>query len=236
MREVEPNKGLKLLEFFGIPGVGKTYLVRTALPTGIERPMDWFSQGGRARRIARKVSLILKHMPTALSSGFWARKMIGLYRPLSWRRRGKILFNWVFVDCLIREMARSGTPIVVLDQGISQALWSTQFGAGRDCPSEEVRALLRRYLKGLPISEWVVVRVTASPEIVRKRVAGRKGFSPVDREIGSMNEAYLAELKVGEVLNALVDSSDNSLQISAIEFVNDNEGAARRLREVMGWR
>jgi len=229
------SEGLKVLEFFGVPGVGKSYLVRTGVPADIERPMEWFSQGARAQRITRKVWLMLRRLPTAVSSTLWARELISLYPAMGRRRWWKVLFNWVFVDCLIREAARCRTPVLVLDQGIAQALWSTQFGAGGRCPSEEVRALLRRYLEGLPISEWVVVRVTAPPEIVKKRVEGREEFGPVDRDPESMGEARCAERQVGGVLTGLSRGAKGVPSIRIVNLVNDDARAVSRLREVMGW-
>ena len=229
------SEGLKVVEFFGVPGVGKSYLVRTAVSANIARPMDRFSQGGRVQRFRRKVWLMLRHLPKAVSSTLWARKLISLYPAMGSRRWWKVLFNWVFLDCLIREAARCRTPVLVLDQGIAQALWSTQFGAGGRCPTEEVRTPLRRYLEGLPISEWAVVRVTAPPEIVKKRVEGREGFSPVDRDPGSMDEARCAERQVGEVLTGLARGAEGAPSIRIVNLVNDDDRAVSRLREVMGW-
>ncbi len=235
MSEKKPTNGLKVLEFFGVPGVGKSYLVRNAVPPDVDRPMDRFSEGGRAQRIRRKLSLMLRHLPMAIATAFWARKLIGLYPPMCWRRRSKVLFNWVFVDCVLREAARVRNPILVLDQGIAQALWSTQFGAGADCPAEELRTLLQRYLEGVPISEWEVVWVTATPEIVRQRVEEREGFSPVDRDPESMDEAHCAEREIGEFLARVARGTEGTPRIRIVNLVNDDDRAVSQLCEVIGW-
>lgn len=229
------KKGLKVLEFFGVPGVGKSYLLSRAVPSDIERPMDWFHQGWRAQRIRRKVSLMLRYLPVTLATVVWARKVIRVYQPMGWRRQWKVLFNWVFVDCLIREAARGRNPVLVLDQGIAQALWATQFGTGEYCSGEQVRTLLRRYLEGLPISEWAVVRVTAAPEVVCKRLEEREGLSPVDRDPGAIDEAYRAERGVVAVLLDLERSVENQPKLTIVKLENDGEDAASRLKDVMGW-
>ena len=231
----ESRQGLKVVEFFGVPGVGKSHLVRRAAPENAKQPMNWFNEGGRARRIRRKAALMLRHLEAALAATLWARKVIGLYSPMGWRRSWKVLFNWVFVDCLIREAARGRSPVVVLNQGIAQALWSTKFGAGHECPCEEVRSLVRLYLERLPISEWCVVWVNAPLEVVQKRLEGREGCSPLDRDTGSMAEAHCAEREVGKVLNNLMRSANSRPTISVVNLENDDEGAASRLKGVMGW-
>ena len=231
----QPIKSVKVVEFFGVPGVGKSYLVKNVMLPNFERPMGRLSEGGRIQRIRRKLLLMLRHLRTAFATAFWARKVIALYPAMSWRRRGKVLFNWVFIDCLVREAARVRNPVLVLDQGIAQALWSTQFGAGGECPGEELHTLLQCYLEVLPMSEWEVVRVRATPEIVRKRVGEREGFSPVDQDPESMDEARCAERQVGEVLTGLARGADGAPSIRIVNMVNDDDSAVSRLREVMGW-
>ena len=149
-------------------------------------------------------------------------------------RSWKVVFNWVFVGCLIRDSARGRNRFVVLDQGIAQALWSTQFGAEGGAIGD-VGTLLRRYLEGLPITEWAVVWVMAPQEVVRKRVEGREGFSPVDRDPGLMDKAYCAEREVGEVLTEVARLAEGMPNIRIVSLVNDDDRAVSQLREVMGW-
>lgn len=226
---------LKVVDFLGVPGVGKSFLVGKAVPKDTERPMDWFSQGSRMQRIRRKVFLILRHIPSAFVSVLWARKVIRLYQPMGWRRRWKVLFNWVFVDCLIREAARLQKSVLVLDQGIAQALWSTQFGAQDAFPGEAVPKVLLKYIADLPISEWSVINVTAPPEIILKRVEGREGFSPLDRNPSAIDEAQLAEREVHELLTGLARGVEAVPKINIVSIVNDGSDAVHRLRDVMGW-
>lgn len=154
---------------------------------------------------------------------------------MGWRRRWMVLFNWVFVDCVIRAAARNQKSVLVLDQGITQALWSTNFGTEGDWPCEEVGTQLRQYLQRLPISEWIVIRVTARPETVQRRVEAREGFSPVDRDLVLMDEAHCAEREVSEVLTGLVRGPDSVPKIRIVNVVNEDDSAVSRLREVMVW-
>ena len=234
MSGIRQSEGLKVLEFFGVPGVGKSYLVRTAVSDDIARPMEWYNQGSRALRIWRKTGLLLRHFRTAMATASWARQLIYHFQPMSSGRRWKVLFNWAFVDSVIRDAARDRSGFVVFDQGIAQALWSTQFGAGRECPGKEVRTLIRQFLDRLPVAEWGVVHVTAPQEIVRKRVNGREGSSPVDRDLELMDEAQFAGLKVANVLNALGQVTAGALKITIFDFVNDDQGAVTRCRELIG--
>ena len=153
---------------------------------------------------------------------------------MNWRRRSKVLFNWMFIDCVVREAARCGNSVIVLDQGIAQALWSTQFGTN-DCPADELRSLLQRYLAGLPICEWQVVRVTASEETVRQRVEERKGLSPVDLDIKLMDKAQSVEREIVEVLYCLSPGTEDLPNIKILNVVNNDESAVSRLRGLICW-
>lgn len=230
MNGIRQSEGLKVLEFFGVPGVGKSYLVSTAVSVDIAQPMKWYSQGTRLLRIWRKIGLLLRDLPTATKSASWARELIKLYPSMGRRRRWKVLFNWVFIDSVIRDAARGRSKLVVLDQGIAQGMWSTQFGAGGACEVEDVRALMRRYLEGLPITEWAVVHVTAPLEIVQARVEGRKGFSPIDRDIATMEEARCADRVVDDVLKSL-SRMESKPRITIVDLLNDGEEALARVRD-----
>lgn len=217
-----------------MPGAGKSYLAKRAVPLGVDRPIDRFIEGTRAQRISRKLLLMFGHMPTAVAAGFWASKLSKLYPSLHWHRRIKVLFNWVFIDCVIREAARCGNPNVVLDQGIAQALWSTQFGAN-ECPADELRTLVQSYHETLPITKWEVVRVTADMETVRQRVDRREGCSPLDLDLELINKAHSAELQISELLDGFAFTAADAPQITIVTIVNNDESAVSRLRELMGW-
>ncbi len=228
------GKGLNVVEFFGVPGVGKSYLAKNAVPPSVDRPMDRFSEGIRIQRISRKVLLMLRHLPSAVAAGLWATRLTDLFPSMHWHRHIKVLFNWMFIDCVIREAARCGNPTLVLDQGIVQALWSTQFGAN-DCPADELRALLQQYHETLPITKWKVVRVIADMETVRQRVDRREGCSPVDLDLELINKAHSAELQISELLDGFAFTSTDAPQITIVTIVNNDESAVSRLRELMGW-
>ena len=229
------GEGLMLVEFFGVPGVGKTYLARNAVPLAVHRPLDRFSEAWRVKRILRKFSLMLRYLPTAFSAGLWAVRLTSLYPLMNWRRRSKVLFNWVFIDCVVRDAARCGNSVIALDQGIAQALWSTQFGSD-DCPADELRTLLQRYFAGLPICEWMVVRVTASEETVRQRVEERKGSSPVDHDLKLIDKAHSAEREIVEVLDGLAPGTDDLPRIKIMSIVNNDDSTAMsRFRGLICW-
>jgi thymidylate kinase len=52
-------------------------------------------------------------------------------------------FNWLFVTTLVRRAAASG-KVVLLDQGIAQALWSVGFSAQSDAWQESMRQAASR--------------------------------------------------------------------------------------------
>lgn len=211
---------LKLVEFFGVPGVGKSYLLKKLVPSDAYKHQVKYYEGGRANRIRRKILLVLKHFPTAISTAFLIRRVIALYSQNGLRRRCKVLFNWLFIDSLIREVAQSRKSILALDQGIVQALWSTNFGAVQDPPLEKIHALLKHYLETLPQLELTIVRVTAPFDLVMHRLVGREGLSPLDKNINRLQEAFLAEKNTIALIERLCDIGSAKTQINIVNVEN----------------
>ena len=212
---------LTLVEFFGVPGVGKSYLLKRLVPPDAYKHQDKYYEGSRVKRIRRKILLVLKHFSTAIPTAFLIGRVIALYSQKGVLRRCKVLFNWLFIDSLIREVAQSRHSVLALDQGIAQALWSTNFGAVQEPPFEKVYALLKLYLETLPELELTVVRVTAPFDLILHRLAGREGLSPLDTNINRLQEAFLAERKAIALIEHLCDIDINKTHIAIVNVENN---------------
>ena len=233
MSRANPREGLSIYEFFGIPGVGKSYLARTAVPRDIERPMERYSQGGRTQRVSRKALLLLRHLPAAFSTVSWAKEFVALYPQPTWSRRCKVIFNWLFIDALIRDVARGVDGIIVLDQGVAQAVWSTCFSATRKPSNDEALPLVQRFLERLPIGQWTVVHVTASESVIKSRLEQRSGDSPVDRDLANLDEAYVADRESRRVMEAFAKQPQIELSAWWVTVVNEDESSVLSLDDII---
>lgn len=188
----------KVLECFGMPGVGKSYLSSKlgemlgsdGLRVG-DRIMA-ISQMPSTKRFTKKFWLIVATLWVNRNANVTIWKLIRLHRPANFKTYSKLLINWLFVYALIRVESRN-SDIVLLDQGLSQALWSTKY-YGRSEPDNHVVArLVLHLLKQLNIAPLSIIYVGADDSLIKKRIYSREnGSSPLDRDLGEFIRAKAA--------------------------------------------
>lgn len=216
----------KVLEYFGMPGVGKSYLSNKL---GKELEFDGVQVGDQiavinkmpsARRVAKKIWLIVTALWPNRSASIIIWKLIRLHRPSNIKLYSKLLINWLFVCALIRVESRN-CDIVLLDQGLSQALWSTKY-YGRSEPDHHViAALVLRLVKELNITPLCIIYVSADDSLIQKRIFSREnGSSPLDRDI---NEFMLAKAATEQsfAIFELLAEQESTLMITRF----DNSGS-----------
>lgn len=122
------------LEFFGLPGSGKTTLARACRDLmAREDPRVTFAprltrdDWPGARRSLARIALILRGLPGAPAERRAARLIAALPQPGP-RDRAKVLFNALTVAALYQRLRGSEGGFVV-DQGILQAIWSAYLRA-----------------------------------------------------------------------------------------------------------
>jgi hypothetical protein len=167
-----------VVEFVGLPGVGKSHATRLAAAR-------LAALGIPARSAALRVNHELGSCRRVLyKSGVCATEALGRPGCASrvWRiliRSGqqrrvdvvRLSYNWLFVLGLLRR-ARSRTVVELLDEGIFQLLWSIGFSGRdrviRDCSSTFVEGRAH----ALPMPD-VVVLVEAPLGLIQARMASR---------------------------------------------------------------
>ena len=200
-----------VVEFVGLPGVGKSHATRlvAARLAAIGTPARSSAlrinhELGRSRRVLYK-------------SGICAVEALG--RPGRAARVGRaligsgqqsrvdvlrLLYNWLFLVGLLRR-ARTRPVVEVLDEGIYQLLWSIGFAGGeratRDC--------LYTFLMGPPsevLLPDVVVVVEAPLGLIQARLASRKARAGrLDRMEGAERQAAL--VRGADLLNELLSEN-----------------------------
>jgi hypothetical protein len=187
-----------VIECFGMPGVGKSYL-STKLGKMLEA--DGLQVGDHitaihkmpsAKRVANKIWLIVATLWANRRTNATIWELTRLHRPPNIKLYSKLLINWLFINALIYIESRD-SDIVLLDQGLSQALWSTKY-YGRSKPDNHVVArLMLRLLKDLHIAPLSIIYVSADDSLIKKRIGSReKGSSPLDRNMNEFMRAKAA--------------------------------------------
>jgi thymidylate kinase len=164
-----------VIELLGLPGAGKSTLSRliadrlAATDLVVEEATFSRDHGtGRLRRVAEKFIFVLAYL---CAEPCRAAHVLGRVT----RTRQATLFDWAtsvvnffYIASLYRQ-AVGGPGVLLLDQGIAQAVWSIGFAAQQRCWDQTVGT--GRFLSPLPD---LVVVVRASPEVILARLGQRE--------------------------------------------------------------
>lgn len=205
-----------VVEFVGVPGVGKSTISRrVASRLGetycVDQPTYDINEGlgPRLRPIAK--------FPYALE-GLFRTKFADVLGLSAGNVRPSIMFNWVFVVGIVSRRIRPDR-VVLLDQGLIQALWSFVFGGTGEVTEGQRRALSNVF----PETRAIVVLVEASPETVGERLESRptnpSRVGPDSTTPFSLADAFEAYDEVADTVNLLVGSWPNA---SLIRISNED--------------
>ncbi|SEA11179.1 AAA domain-containing protein [Desulfuromusa kysingii] len=216
-----------VIEFFGAPGVGKSYLAKglssyfKANSVNVSDQSLAVGQMSRLHRLVYKNRIIIPMLvlkPRILWILLAFAFKAGVKTPAAFMR---VLVNWLYIVALMqRELKHYG--VVILDQGIVQALWSTVF-RGRNVELNATAALIRSLLKACSAKQLVVVHLSLDREKHRVRLASRlHGCSPLDDgDCEKFQRGLLTAKSVGDVVSKLENGVENQL-INNVYFENDD--------------
>ena len=162
------------IEFFGLPGSGKTTIAREfhailarSTPGLILAPELFRDEAGVAVRVAAKLRLILSEFARSRAFPDAVRRTFAVRQPRL-RDTLRAVFTVATVVSLYANLGRRRIG-AVLDQGLLQALWTVQLrwtGTGCD-------ALVADLLKDAACSGRFHVAVETPPEVCAERLAAR---------------------------------------------------------------
>lgn len=163
-----------VVEFVGLPCVGKTRLSREVARRVRERGMTvaeptWRHSTARTpRRLAAKATYASRRLATNPHHTMGMLVRVLESRQPSIQDLVSVGFNLVYVTGVLGSSRTSRTDVILLDQGWYQALWSV----GLASTDDPVRAIA-----GMSIADRVkpdlVVHVTGSPEVIEDRMNER---------------------------------------------------------------
>lgn len=218
-----------------MPGSGKTYiservasqLKRKGIPVS-DRAAS-LSQASFMSRVPFKIAMVLRCILGNPSLACTAISVVMAYKPDGIRKSLKLIYNWLYLCALIRtESGRH--DVVVSDQGLGQALWSTLFhGQGRpdDKPHERLVIAIMDSLGPASVS---IVHVHANDDLIERRLVERtNGRSPLDSDrLASWNRAVAVSYESGVILDRLsailpnvrildIDNNEDQFDDTALE-------------------
>ena len=215
-----------IIELIGLPGSGKSHisclladsLRKAGLPA--EEPTRVIGHSSGLKRIAAKNIYVLLFLLRHPLLTVRTKLAVARTRQTTCRDLFKSLFNMLFLRGLLLS-SRNRSRLVLLDQGLIQAVASVHFGAAR--------RLTGSFLSTLPTPD-LVIRVAASPGTLVARLTSRSAGG------GSRVEADpAAELPRFE---AALESLAGQLPLSGAEIIEitndgDDEALVRDLYELV---
>jgi len=218
------TRGHLLVEFVGLPGAGKSTLASAVALRLTRRGVAVRNVGSlypdtswrvRARKMARGLRETLSRPHNAFRSG----RAVLASGQRSLVDAAKALHNWLFVSSLVEE--NGGEHVVLLDEGIFQALWSIGY-SGRD---GALAALLHDLYPLFPPPDLVVI-VDVGPATAAARLARRPfGGSRLERASADDPHAFVRAVQVWQELRRFVEGlSPDSHGVGVATVDNNGEG------------
>jgi AAA domain len=221
-----------LIEFFGLPGAGKSTMSRQVaailLTRGIaldEITYD-LAQGwrGPGRRLAKLVHLA-RYTAAHPSQAASCLARIVATRQTTAMDLGKSLFNGLFIAS-VAARRRSTSRVMLLDQGVAQALWSIGFAARREAWLDLLLPRDRRIIHAPDL----IVQVRAGLRTIEDRLRARerrvsrleddlRGAEQALSRAEALGEAIIARFKMANVPVIVVDSDDAEQLASGAQMV-----------------
>ena len=93
--------------------------------------------------------------------------------------------------------------VLVLDQGISQALWSTDFTSDNNISEKKIIKLMKKYLYLFNIKEWKILHVKSSKKIIFARLKKKKIDYSIHNKIKTIYKDIESEKKVKCIIKRL---------------------------------
>jgi thymidylate kinase len=222
-----------LVEFFGLPGSGKSTLSRLVADRlrtrGLCVEEVTYELGHQRRELARlfaKLSILSRFLAARPRHALTASVRVAGTRQETWSDLGKSLFNWLFIASLAAQK-RSPVRITMLDQGIAQALWSVDFAARQQTGLN----LLLVEVQRTALVPDLIIHVRTDLRVLGDRLAARTSrFSRLDalardrpalRRAEARGDAILARLRADGARVIEVANEDREDLASSARLITD---------------
>ncbi len=220
-RAIAPENLTKysLIECFGSPGVGKTYqatnLINNISECGLNdcNNLD-IEKSNRFVRVIKKLYFIFRYIIFNRNLCLTLNSLLKLYSPLGCNYYVKLLFNWYYIcGYIIHKLKKS--DVIIMDQAISQALWSCAYYGNENINYDLLRIKINKLLNHISIDSILIINITANNSIINSRIFNRKnGMSPLDNaDFSSIQKGHKITSEMHKILDKLV------IDIPAIDIV-----------------
>lgn len=175
------SDSFQVIEFFGTPGSGKTHLSDIAYRELNKNTINVVSKLSVAigrmnsiKRVIIKIFFILYLMVINFSVVFSVIKLVREFNSKADRVLIKLVFNFLYVVGVMKY-CKNNNQILIMDQGISQSIWSCIFhGNNVDYNCDTVSSLLLIIFSKIKLTNILMVHVHVETNKIETRLKTRK--------------------------------------------------------------
>jgi hypothetical protein len=209
-----------LIEFFGLPGTGKSTMSRVVVDLVLKRGLvvdeityDLDHRRPPIERLLAKIAHLARYFAAHPCRGLSDLVRIAATRQATLLDLAKSIFNWMFIASIAAQK-RSPHRIVILDQGVAQAMWSIGFAAQDEKSLEKLVTEAR----GAAPRPDLIVHVRAKWQTIGDRLATRERCVSRLDALGQDHKALQRAEMHGDMIMRMLRSSG----IPVIEVENDD--------------
>jgi hypothetical protein len=179
------------------------------------------SNASPRRRVSGKLGLVLHELVRNTERFQAIVSFVSVVGIKGVKRKAKMVFNWMYL-CAVVDLDSRQEQVIVLDQGFSQALWSTFFYA-EEIPDATISVnFLHKLLHKLPVGDLLIVNVFADDESIKRRISGREGASPLDR---NLDRNWIRAIRVTQATKAAIEQfSRQNPDCEIVDYPNHDNG------------
>ena len=217
------SKPIKIVEFFGMPGTGKTYITKKLSSKNKDKQkyfhmIDVYGKYSFTRKLRKTLSLWIYFFN--LNIFFNLIKIVSFFPELKFSKKIKILFNFLLIISVI--LRNNNSKEIFFDQGIFQSFYSCFFYSNNFPLSMEEKKALKNFIskltKKLMVERFEINHLLVSDDVIKNRIRNRsnKGTSPINK----LNSETYIKSKVS--INKAVElfqlfESDGKFRIKELE-------------------
>ena len=226
LKKLEPSDSFQVVEFFGTPGSGKTFLAnilynQVNLNSEMEA-LKYSSDIGKMptlKRVIVKMVIVFYLLIVSPCTLINIVKFVKVFHHRNNKVLIKLVFNFIYVVGLIL-FCKKYNKILIMDQGITQAVWSCIFhGDNSSFNTDNASNFLIIIFSKIKITNLLMVNLKVSKENIKSRLHTRKvkGTSILNTE-----DEKILDKGINTSLEALEFFSNISKNISFFSIHNHN--------------
>tara|TARA_B100001027_G_C16251685_1_gene324746 strand:- start:341 stop:1090 length:750 start_codon:yes stop_codon:yes gene_type:complete len=220
---------MRFIEFFGIPGSGKSYLTEflKSNQSKLKKKYSFiFFRSKSYFSFFRKIGVLLIIFPLNLCSYSFYKLLnlfIFIYRPIKSKfisvRTIKLFLNSLYFISIIKIFKILKKDSIVIDQGFFQLLWSILYEIDF-CESSSHKYLLKKWDEILALLhlDYYILKCNVESEVLFQRIDERKGDSIIEEEL--RNRIYIKHEKIFQfIIDTFIENAKNK-KIYKIDFID----------------